>query len=68
VAPGFVRSNKTTEAQWQSYGAEKQQALVEGIALKRLGSAEDIAWGVLFFASEYAGWITGQVLSIDGGK
>lgn len=68
VAPGFVRSNVTTEKQWESYGAEKQKALVEGIALKRLGTPEDIAWGVLFFASDYAGWITGQVLSIDGGK
>ncbi len=68
VAPGFVRSNPTTEAQWESYGAEGQWALVERIALRRLGTAEDIAWGVLFFASEYAGWITGQVLSIDGGK
>jgi 3-oxoacyl-[acyl-carrier protein] reductase len=68
VAPGFVRSNPTTEAQWASYGAEKQRALVEAIALKRLGTVEDITWGVLFFASEYAGWITGQVLSIDGGK
>lgn len=68
IAPGFVRSNPTTESQWQAYGAEKQQALVEGIALKRLGAPEDIAHGVLFFASEQAGWITGQVLSIDGGK
>jgi 3-oxoacyl-[acyl-carrier protein] reductase len=63
-----VRSNPTTEKQWQSYGAEKQRALVENIALKRLGSVEDIAAGVLFFASESAAWITGQVLSIDGGK
>ena len=68
VAPGFVRSNPTTEKQWQSYGAEKQRALVENIALKRLGTVEDIASGVLFFASEFAGWITGQVLSIDGGR
>jgi 3-oxoacyl-[acyl-carrier protein] reductase len=68
VAPGFVRSNPTTEAQWESYGAQGQREFVERIALKRLGSAEDIAGGVLFFASEYAGWITGQVLSIDGGK
>lgn len=68
IAPGFVRSNPTTERQWQAYGAEKQQALVEGIALKRLGAPEDIAHGVLFFASAQAGWITGQVLSIDGGK
>jgi 3-oxoacyl-[acyl-carrier protein] reductase len=68
IAPGFVRSNPTTERQWQSYGEEGQRKLVEGIALKRLGSPEDIAYGVLFFASELAGWITGQVLSIDGGK
>ncbi len=68
IAPGFVRSNPATERQWQSYGEEGQRALVERIALKRLGSPEDIAYGVLFFASDRAGWITGQVLSIDGGK
>lgn len=68
IAPGFVRSNPATEQQWQSYGAKKQRELVERIALKRLGTPEDIAHGVLFFASEHAGWITGQVLSIDGGK
>jgi 3-oxoacyl-[acyl-carrier protein] reductase len=68
IAPGFVRSNPTTERQWQSYGADGQRALVDRIALKRLGTAEDIAHGVLFFASDFAGWITGQVLSIDGGK
>jgi 3-oxoacyl-[acyl-carrier protein] reductase len=68
IAPGFVRSNPTTERQWESYGEEGQQALVNRIALKRLGTPEDIAHGVLFFASEYASWITGQVLAIDGGK
>ncbi len=68
IAPGFVRSNAATERQWESYGEEGQRRLVEGIALKRLGSPSDIAHGVLFFASDYAGWITGQVLSIDGGK
>ncbi len=68
IAPGFVRSNPTTERQWQSYGADRQRALVEAIALKRLGTPEDIAFGVLFFASDQANWITGQVLSIDGGK
>jgi 3-oxoacyl-[acyl-carrier protein] reductase len=68
IAPGFVRSNPTTERQWESYGAEGQRALVDRIALKRLGTADDIAHGVLFFASDYADWITGQVLAIDGGK
>jgi 3-oxoacyl-[acyl-carrier protein] reductase len=68
IAPGFVRSNAATERQWESYGPDGQRDLVERIALKRLGTPEDIAHGVLFFASEYAGWITGQVISIDGGK
>jgi len=68
IAPGFVRSNPTTERQWESYGDEGQRALVDRIALKRLGTVGDIAYGVLFFASEYADWITGQVLAIDGGK
>ena len=68
IAPGFVRSNPTTERQWESYGEEGQRALIDRIALKRLGTPEDIAYGVLFFASEFANWITGQVLSIDGGK
>ena len=68
VAPGFVRSNPTTERQWESYGEAGQRELIDRIALKRLGSADDIAYAVLFFASEYAGWITGQVLSVDGGK
>jgi 3-oxoacyl-[acyl-carrier protein] reductase len=68
VAPGFVRSNPTTERQWDSYGEAGQRKLVDSIALKRLGTPEDIAHAVLFFASDYAGWITGQVLSVDGGK
>lgn len=68
IAPGFVRSNPNTERQWQARGAEGQRALVNGIALKRLGTPEDIACGVVFFASDHAGWITGQTLAIDGGK
>ncbi|MHB9144568.1 MAG: SDR family NAD(P)-dependent oxidoreductase [Symbiobacteriia bacterium] len=68
IAPGFVRSNPTTEQQWESYGPEGQRALVESIPLKRLGKAEDIAYAVLFFASDLAGWVTGQTISIDGGK
>jgi 3-oxoacyl-[acyl-carrier protein] reductase len=67
IAPGFIRCNPTTEAQWQSYSAEEQQRLVDGIALRRLGSPEDIADAVLFFASGQADWITGQTLSVDGG-
>jgi 3-oxoacyl-[acyl-carrier protein] reductase len=68
IAPGFVRSNPMSEKQWQSYGDAGQKALLDNIALKRLGEPDDIAHGVLFFASDYASWITSQVLSIDGGK
>jgi 3-oxoacyl-[acyl-carrier protein] reductase len=68
VAPGFVLSNPTTERQWDSYGPEGQRALVERIALRRLGTPADIAHAVLFLASDFAGWITGQVLPVDGGK
>ena len=52
----------------QSVAEAGQQALLKGIALKRLGTPQDIANGVLFFASEHAGWISGQTISIDGGK
>lgn len=68
IAPGFIRSNPTTERQWESYGEEGQKKLVKALALRRLGNPEDIAHGVLFLASDYAGWITGQVLPINGGK
>ncbi|RYE31025.1 MAG: SDR family oxidoreductase [Hyphomicrobiales bacterium] len=68
VAPGFVRSNPATERQWQSYGPEGQKKLVESIHTRRLGTPEDIANAALFFLSEQAGWISGQVLSVDGGR
>ncbi len=68
VAPGFVRSNPATERQWQAYGPEGQRRLLEAIAMRRLGTVEDIVHAVLFLASDLAGWINGQTLSVDGGK
>lgn len=68
IAPGFVLSNPTTQKQWESYGEDGQKALVDGIALKRLGKPADIADAAVFLASDFAGWISGQVLSVDGGK
>lgn len=68
IAPGFVRSNPNSERQWQSYGESGQREILDGIALRRLGTPEDIAHAVLFFASSFAAWITGQVLAVDGGK
>jgi 3-oxoacyl-[acyl-carrier protein] reductase len=67
IAPGFIRSNPTTEEQWESYGPDGQAALVEGISMRRLGEPADIANGVQFFASVRSSWVTGQVIAIDGG-
>jgi 3-oxoacyl-[acyl-carrier protein] reductase len=67
IAPGFVLSNPTSIAQFERYGEEGQRRLVESIATRRLGRPEDIANGVLFFVAEESSWVTGQVISIDGG-
>jgi len=67
VAPGFVRSNPSTEKQWQALGEAGQQRLIDGIALRRIGEPEDIARAVSFFASDDARYITGQTISVDGG-
>jgi 3-oxoacyl-[acyl-carrier protein] reductase len=67
IAPGFVLSNPTSIAQFESYGPEGKARLVEAIATRRLGTPDDIANGVLFFAAEESSWVTGQVISIDGG-
>jgi 3-oxoacyl-[acyl-carrier protein] reductase len=67
IAPGFILSNPTSIAQYESYGEDGQRRLVESIATRRLGRPEDIANGVLFFVAEESSWVTGQVISIDGG-
>jgi 3-oxoacyl-[acyl-carrier protein] reductase len=67
VAPGFVRCNPTTERQWESYGPEGQRRLLDSIATRRLGEPEDIANAVVFLASDFSSWITGQTLAVDGG-
>lgn len=67
VAPGFVRSNSSTEKQWNAMGEGKQEVLLEGISLHRLGTSEEIAYPVLFFASDYASYVSGQIISADGG-
>jgi 3-oxoacyl-[acyl-carrier protein] reductase len=67
VAPGFVRSNPASEAQWHAMGQAGQRALLDAIALRRPGTPEDVARAVRFFASDDAAWITGQTISVDGG-
>lgn len=67
VAPGFVLSNPSTEKQWDAFGLERQKQIIGGIHMRRLGCAQDIADAVTFLCSDRAGWITGQILSVDGG-
>ncbi|GAC15202.1 SDR family NAD(P)-dependent oxidoreductase [Aliiglaciecola lipolytica] len=62
VAPGFIETAMT-----QSYQGEKRQHLITSTALNRIGSAEDIAAVVTFLLSDSAGFITGQIIGVDGG-
>jgi 3-oxoacyl-[acyl-carrier protein] reductase len=62
VAPGYIQTAMT-----DALPADAQEKLTERIALKRLGTPDDIAWAVTFLASEQAGYITGTVLNVSGG-
>jgi len=66
VAPGFMRTSPDYERQWKSYGENGQRQLIERIALRRLGKPEEVANAVMFLVSDYASFITGQTLSVNG--
>jgi len=68
VAPGFVFTNDATRKQWENFGEARQQLLLQGIALRRLGSVEDIAHAAVFLASDLSSFINGQIISVDGGS
>lgn len=68
VAPGFILSNPTTIRQWENLGPDGQKQLLDSIHTKRLGTVEDIAKATLFLADESSGSISGQILSVDGGR
>lgn len=62
VAPGFIATAMT-----DALPEDKRQELAAQIPLARLGSVDDISHTVLFLASEQAGYITGQVIGVNGG-
>lgn len=62
IAPGFVPSALT-----DVLGDEQREEILASTPLGRMGTPEEIAWAVSFLASERSGFITGQVLSVDGG-
>ena len=66
VAPGFLRTSPDYEPQWEGWGAQGQKEFVARIAMRRMGTPQDIADAVMFLASDYASWITGQILPVMG--
>jgi 3-oxoacyl-[acyl-carrier protein] reductase len=62
VAPGFIVTEMT-----EALGEPARETLKTRIALGRLGAAEDVANVVLFLASDLAAYVTGQVITVDGG-
>jgi 3-oxoacyl-[acyl-carrier protein] reductase len=66
VAPGFMPTSPDYVRQWESWSPDFQKAFIERIAMRRQGRPEDIAYAVMFLASDYASWITGQVLPVTG--
>ncbi|MEX0274458.1 MAG: 3-oxoacyl-[acyl-carrier-protein] reductase [Flavobacteriaceae bacterium] len=62
IAPGFIETEMT-----QKLDENTVQGWRDGIPLKRGGTPDDIANACLFFASDLSGYVTGQVLNVDGG-
>ncbi len=60
IAPGFIQTDMT-----RNIGMENR--LASSIPLGRLGSSSDVAGAALFLAGDGAGYITGEVLRVDGG-
>lgn len=62
VAPGFITTDMT-----EGLSADLKKAVIASVPLGRFGAPEEIAAAVAFLASAEAGYITGQVLTVDGG-
>ncbi|HEY0783088.1 MAG TPA: 3-oxoacyl-[acyl-carrier-protein] reductase [Thermoanaerobaculia bacterium] len=62
VAPGYIETAMT-----EKLPEAAKSGLTDAIALGRLGTVEDVAWAVLYLASEEGGYVTGHALNVSGG-
>jgi 3-oxoacyl-[acyl-carrier protein] reductase len=62
VAPGFIETDMTDKL-----NPQQKEAILANVPIKRLGKPEDVAKAVLFLSSSDSDYITGQVLTVDGG-
>jgi NAD(P)-dependent dehydrogenase (short-subunit alcohol dehydrogenase family) len=68
VAPGFVRTEMTQRGRGSADWSGTEERFAARAIMGRIGEPEDIANAVVFLASPESGWITAQVLTVDGGR
>ncbi|MCW8086725.1 SDR family NAD(P)-dependent oxidoreductase [Sabulicella glaciei] len=64
VAPGYTQKDPGAHA---AYSEEQRQALVAKVPMRRLGTPEEMAAAITFLLGEEAGYVTGQVIHVNGG-
>jgi len=68
VAPGFVRTEMTQRGRGAANWPGTEASFAARAMMDRIGEPEDVANAVVFLASPESGWITAQVLTVDGGR
>ena len=63
IAPGLVK-NDMARALWEPH----EEVMARSHALRRLGTPDDVAAGILYLVSDAAAWVTGETLVVDGGR